>query len=112
MDSRLDARLQKWNDQLDVLSKIETEYFELEGEEKALEGTLYLRVKEGTVSEREARAYSSDDWKIFKRDLARKKAEYNKERRILELRIKAFESEYLTYKLESDIIRKGHGGQL
>lgn len=112
MDSRLNERLKKWDEQVNKLSAVEEEFFELEGTEKSLEGQLFLAAEGKTIDEKRSRAYTTEDWKVFKKALAVKRAAYNKERRILDLRIKAYEAEYLTFKREMEIIHKGQGGQI
>lgn len=112
MDSRLNERLHKWDLQIEEVSKVEEEFFVLEGTEKSLEGQLFLESPGRTIDEKKSCAYDSKEWREFKKALAEKKSRYNKERRILDLRIKAYEAEYLTYKIESEIIHKGKGGQV
>lgn len=113
MDSRLDERLRKWDEQIEVVSKIEEKFFVMEGTEKSLEGQLYLSapMQYKTIDDKRSWAYHNDDWRDFKKTLAEMRAQYNKERRILDLRIKAYEAEYLTFKVEAEIIHKGRGGQ-
>ncbi len=114
MDDRLNERLKKWDEQIEKVCKVEGEFFEMEGFEKSLEGQLFLTapMAHTTIDAKTHYAHDSKDWRDFKKGLAAKRAEYNKERRILDLRIKAFEAEYLTMKIEGDIMKKGHGGQL
>jgi len=110
MDDRLRQRLRTWNDQLVLLAAIERECFQLEATEKALEGRLFLQAMGKTVEERKAQAYASTDWQDFKTGLATARAHYHNHRRLLELRIKAYEAEYCTYKIEAEMIHKGKGG--
>jgi len=109
MDSRLQERLDKWFNAIDELHEVELDYLSKEGREKSLEGQLFLLSDGKTVDAKKADAYSDHKWIDFKEDLAKTKANYNKTKRLLELKIKAYESEYLTYKLESEAIRKGIG---
>ena len=105
MDSQLQDRLKKWHDHIEILEVIEEDYLILESQEKTVEGDLYITTT-GTVDERKSEVYSSEVYKEFKRSLATKKAQYNKAKRLLELKIKAYEAEYATYKREMEAIRK------
>lgn len=106
MDSLLKERLESWYKQVEKIAKIEKKYLLLEGSEKALAGKLFLQSDGKSIAERDARAMSSQDWINFKKGLAEAKSEYNNEKRILELKIKAYEAEYITLKLNSEAIRK------
>lgn len=110
MDSRLEERLIKWHEQIEVLEHAEREYLAALAEEKTIEGSIYLVTSGKTVDERKSQTYSSKEWGEFKADLANKEVSYRRERRLLELKIKAYEAEYLEYKLENEAIKKGFGG--
>lgn len=114
MDSRLNDRLRKWDEQIVTLKKAEEVCLGLEANEKALEGSLYLTapVQFKTVNERESWANSHEDMRNFRNGLAAAKAAYNHEKRVLELRIKAYEAEYGTFRKEADIIQRGKGGHI
>lgn len=49
---------------------------------------------------------SSKDWKDFVNGHALKEAEYNRERRRYELLMKAFDAEYTSMKIESQVIKR------
>lgn len=106
MDSRLEERLRKWHEQLEKVQKCERVCFELEASEKSFFSELFLHAEGKSIAEREARAYTQDEWIKFAKGLAQAKSDYNHERRLLELKQKSFESEYLTYKLEHDAVRR------
>ena len=106
MDSRLQERLGKWHKQIDTVKDIKDQYFAYEATEKSLESDLFLVAEGSSIQERMSKVHSSSEWKDFKKKHAELKTEYNKERRMLELKIKAFEACYLTYKLEYDAIKK------
>jgi hypothetical protein len=106
MDSRLSERLKKWHERIESLTETEATYLRLEASEKTLFSQLFLEAEGTSVAEREAKAYSSPEWTDFKRGLAEAKSAYNSEKRKLELSVKAYESEYLTYKLESEAVRR------
>lgn len=107
MDSQLEERLKLWHKQIDTLSGIEETYLTLEATEKSLFGKLFLKAEGKSVAEREAVAYSSEDWETFKKALAHSKSRYLTEKRNLELKIKAYEATYLSYKIENEAIKKG-----
>src|SRR3990167_2245353 len=106
MDNRLDDRLRKWHAQIDILKDVEEAYFTVEANEKFIEGALFLEAEGKNIEERKAGAYSTEKWLAYARSLASLKARYNHEKRILELKAKAYESEYLTFKIENEAIRK------
>lgn len=106
MDLQLQERLTRWHKHIDQLKKIEAEYFSLEASEKHLFSRLFLESEGKNIAEREANAYGSSEWKQFKEGLAEAKSAYNTSRRELDLKIKAFEATYITYKLESEAVRK------
>lgn len=110
MDQRLNERLQSWSNRIESLSKAEESFLQLEASEKTLEASLFLKATGRTVEERKSRAYYTKSWDDFKKALATAKTEYNNQKRLLDLAIKAYEAEYLTFKIESEMIHKGKGG--
>jgi hypothetical protein len=107
IDDRLQARLIEWRKQADKLHEVEQEYLQLEASEKPLFAHLYLQADGKTVIERESIAYDSNDWVKFKDGLATSKAVVNHERRLLEIKQKAFDAEYLALKTEASYIKRG-----
>lgn len=106
MDYRLKSRLEKWHEAIDDLEKIEENFFVIEATEEALEGRLLL-LSEGKNNElRMAVVHNNPDWLNFKLGQAIVKANYLKLKRELELKIKAYEAEYLEVKTESEAIKK------
>lgn len=105
MDSRLQIRLEKWNKYLERMKAIEEAYLQLEASEKSFFSELFLK-QEGPIAEKNAKVYASNEWKSFERGLAHAKSEYNHSKRAVELRAKAFDAEYLTFKLDNELIRK------
>lgn len=106
MDPRLEERLRRWHDQLEVLKGIEETFMDLQASEKPFYSELFLKAEGKSIAEREANVYASDEWKTFSVGLAKAHSSYNHERRTLELKIKAFDAEYLGAKHEADAIRK------
>lgn len=107
MDDKLNQRLQSWYRQVEKITNVEQRYFELDAQEKSLYSQLFLKAEAKTVAEKEALAYASEDWINYKKGLAELKSGYNREKRILDVRQKAYEAEYLTYKIEADAVKRG-----
>lgn len=108
MDSRLEERLIKWHDQLKLLKQVEEKYFLLEASEDSFFSEIYLKAEGKTVSEKEAVTHNNPKWIEFKKGLAAAQSQYNHEKRLLELKIKSYESEYLDLKLSGEYIRRGN----
>lgn len=106
MDNRLAGRLSKLSKQIEALKQAEEKSLMLDAHEKVLFSSLFLQYT-GSVAEREARAYATDEWKNFAKGQALAKVEMNMARRQFELIDKAFQSEYLTYKIEATAIQRG-----
>ncbi len=106
MDQRLEARLKKWHQQIDKLAELELNYLNLDASEKAFFAALFLKQEGKSIAEREYKVYALPEWAAFKDGLVIAKSGYNKERRVLELKMKAYEAEYITMKVEYDAIKK------
>jgi hypothetical protein len=106
MDARLEERLLLWHQHIEKLRDVERQYLELEAHEDVLFSELYLLVEKGSVAEREARVHANQEWKDFQKGLVAAKSAFNHERRILELKVKAYEAEYLERKLEAEAVQK------
>lgn len=106
MDKRLLERLQKVDRQIKKLLEIEEKFLYLDAHKKVLFSELFRKSEGKNVAEKEANAYSSQDWKDFILGLAKAEAEFNLERRNYELRLKAFDSEYITYKIEERAVKR------
>ena len=106
MDSRLKEKLSNWNKQIDRLHEIESYFLDLEGSEKSLLAELTIKSVGKSMSERESMALASHEFKSFKAGLSKAKSEYNHAKRKIEIFAKAFDAEYLTYKTESNIMRR------
>ncbi len=106
MDAKLRERLDVWEKQILVVREAEGVFLSLESQEKALYASLFLDGRHGTMAEKEARAYNTPEWRDFSRGLAEAKSEFNHARRVLDFRIKEFEAEYLSFKIESDHIKR------
>lgn len=106
MDTRLQEKLMSWHRQIDVLSKLEEVMRQLEAAEKPLWSELFLKAEGKNVAEREAMAFADPGWIDFAKGLATARTAWNRERMSLELKIKAYESTYLTIKREDEAMRK------
>lgn len=106
MDARLNDRLTRWHDQITAVEKAERTCLMLEAQEKPMWSKLFLSAQGKTVAEREALAYAHPDWKILQDGLIEARVVYGRERRILELKQAAFQSEYLGAKHESEAIAR------
>lgn len=106
IDRALQERLTLWHTHLEKLAKVEEIFFNLEASEKSLYSQLFLDAKGKNVAEREAEAYTSAEWRNFRKGLAVAKSAYNHERRMLDLLMKAYESTYLTMKLEAEAVKR------
>jgi len=106
MDSRLDERLTAWHNFIDVITKSEGDYLKLEANDKPMFSLLYMKSEGRTVAEKEAYVYSSKEWDQFKKGHIAAKIEYLRDKRKLELLVKAYEATYITYKIEAEAIRR------
>ncbi len=106
MDERLRTRLQKIQDQIDVLAKIEGQFLYLKAHKDVLYADLFRLSNEKNVASRDAQVYSSQEWKDFSYGLAKTEAEYSKQRRMYELRLKAYDAEHLSFKIEAPVVKR------
>lgn len=105
MDSILQKRLNDIASQIDKLKISEELFLNLDASKKAQYGTLYLTTS-GTVAEREAKVHMSKIWNEFTMAHVAAETEYNREKRMLELYIKAYDAEHITYKIENQGINR------
>lgn len=105
MDKKLHRQLSLIQNRIDELKEAEEVFLNLEASKKAQFAVLYLKTK-GTVAERDALVHSSADWKAFSTGLVQAEVEYNSKKRRLELQMKAFDAEYLTFKVENNAINR------
>ncbi len=106
MDQRLKERLIKIDKQIDVLQGVEEQYLYLKAHKDVLFAELYRATTESGVSAKESQVHSSQEWKDFAYGLAKTEAEYNKQRRIYELKLKAYDAEHLTLKTEHPAVKR------
>lgn len=106
MDDRLYKRLEKIEHSIEKLREVEKTYLDLEATKKPLYSQLFLAAKGKNVAEKEAEAYDSQDWRDFVSGLVEAESAFNYERRMYELRLKAYDAEHLTLKTETPVIKR------
>lgn len=106
MDDRLYKRLEKIEASIDQLREVEKKFLALEAHKRPLYSQLFLKAEGKNVAEREAQAYNSPEWRNFAAGLVEAESDYNHERRMYELRLKAYDAEHLTLKTESPVIKR------
>lgn len=106
MDFRLRDKLSKLDEHISKLFHIEHDYLQLEGSKKGLLASLTIKALGKSHAEKETYALASQDWKDLIVGIALKEAEYNRDKRRLELLFKAFDAEYSSMKIEAQAIRK------
>lgn len=108
MDKRLGERLKKIEDQIDVLNVAERDFLNLEAQKDVLYAELFRKAEGKSVADKEACVCASQAWRDFARGLAETQAEFHRQRRWYELRLKAYDAEHLTYKIENAaVLRQG-----
>jgi hypothetical protein len=108
MDSRLFDRLKKIEDSIDALRVAEKAYLSLEANRKAMLAQLTLKAVGKSHAERETIALASEEWRDFIGGHVEAESNFNHERRMYELRLKAYDAEHLTLKTEAPVIKR-HG---
>jgi hypothetical protein len=106
MDDRLYKRLEKIEQSIDELRDVEKRFLALEANRKPLYSQLFLKAEGKNIAEREAEAYNSKDWRDFAAALVDAESDFNHERRMYELRLKAYDAEHLTLKTEVPVIKR------
>jgi hypothetical protein len=107
MDERLRDRLVKISHQIDRLKAVEEPWLNLKASKESEFGLLYLSTT-GSVAEREAKVYTSSEWTDFSKALVQAEVQFNRERRMLDLQLKAYDAEHLSFKIDhSAIARQG-----
>lgn len=106
MDDRLYKRLEKIEESIESLRDVERRYLGLEAHRKVLYSQLFLKSQGKNVAEKEATAYNSKDWRDFIAGLVEAETDFNLERRMYELRLKAYDAEHLTLKTEVPVIKR------
>ena len=107
MDSRLQERLTKLHEQIELLEKVEHEYLHLEAHQKVLFAQLYAKAEGSNISEKENWVRRNEDYIAFINGLTLAKTEFNKQYRVYELKRKAYDAEHLTYKIENSGAQRG-----
>lgn len=109
MDDRLFKRLEKIEQSIELLRQSEKIFLQLEANKKPLFSQLFLKADGKNNAEKEAAAYDSKDWRDYANGLVIAEVDFNYQRRLYELRLKAYDAEHLTLKTETPVIkRQGH----
>lgn len=106
MDDRLFKRLEKIESSIELLRDAEHTFLTLEANRKVLAAQLYLKAEGKNVAEKEANAYATLDWRNFAAAHVDAETNFNRERRMYELRLKAYDAEHLTFKNEAPVIKR------
>ena len=106
MDDHLYERLKKIEEQVERLEKIEKQYLYLDAHKKIMFSSLFLEAEGKSVAEREAFVYASDKWKNFIDGAVEAETQYLREKRLLELKLKAYDAAHLTFKVEGAAIKR------
>lgn len=105
MDSRLQDRLIKIHERIDILKGLESRFLEISAHEKVMFSKMLLETS-GTVEERKARVYADEGWSDFMKGLVVAEVEYLEAKRRYELALKAYDAEHLTFKNELPAIKR------
>lgn len=111
MDSILEKRLSSIAKQIEILEKVEKDFLTLDAHKDVLYSEMFRKSMGKTQADKESAVYDSEVWITFSKCLAEQHASFNKERRNYELKLKAFDAEYLTYKVNNQAIVRGVGSQ-
>lgn len=106
MDSILAQRLRNLTTQNTTLREAEGEYLLKDAGKKTMEAEIFLTVITGTVAEREAKTYTTEEYKTYMRELSELHARYMFERRRFDILDKAFIAELNTYKIDNSLINR------
>lgn len=105
MDQKLKERLKSWASHLESLKDIEYTYLSLKASAESFYSKIYLN-QTGTQKDKEAKSDVDPEWINVSNGLVAAESAYLDARRRLELKIKAYEAEYQTYKHEMEFIKK------
>lgn len=106
MDPRVQQELDRWHQEIEALEPLETQFLQIEANEKPLWSKLFLHAQGKSIAEREAQAYTHPDWLAFLGGLSAAKSRYLKAKRHLELQQARFQSQYLASKIQGEAIQK------
>lgn len=105
----LRALTEKLDLQNDTLGKARFDYLSKEAERKHFESTIILNSLGRSHAERLVQAQGSTEWLEFHQALARLEAIYEFQRLKFEVLGKEWQAEYLTLKVNSEVIKKQGG---
>lgn len=105
----LRALVQKLDLQCDILARANFEYLSKKVQQRHFEDNLILKAPGKSHAERSVQARSSDDWLAFHLALARIEAVYDFQKLKYEVLKFEYQAEYLTRKIDSEVIKKQGG---
>jgi hypothetical protein len=88
------------------MRKAERIFLQLDAHKKVLAAQMFLKADGKNVAEKEAFVYASQDWLNFINSHVDAESSFNHERRMYELRLKAYDAEHLTLKTEAPVIKR------
>lgn len=109
MDDKLRKRLQKIEAHIEVVYGAEERYLTLDAAKDHTLAVLMAKVDatlSGSQAAREMHAKASSEWKAFTEALALAEARFHRERHIMDLKLKAYDAEHLSLKVESPVIKR------
>lgn len=105
MDSDLVDRLKKIKMQIELLYAAEEVYLTLDAVKDHKLATLMFTSMENSVAAKQVSAHRTEDWHEFKKALAIAEAKFHKEKHMLDLQNSTFQAQYLSAKIEVDLVR-------
>jgi len=108
MDDRLRKRLESVSRQLEIMYQAEETFLSLDGAYEHHLACLFRDVDPSitAAAAREKAAKATTQYKEFCEALALAKARFHREKHILDLKMKAYDAEHLTMKVEAPIIKR------
>lgn len=106
MDQALGKRLEKIEEQIGVVYDAEENYLTLEAAEEHIKANLIAKSGGTSQAARQTSAEATQEWAEFSKTLAVAKAIFHREKHTLDLKTKAFDAEYITFKIENQAITR------
>ncbi len=106
MDYKLKERLEKIDKQIQVVYESEEKFLTIEAAKENIKACLVAKASGTSQAARETLAEATQEWATFSKNLAIAKAIFHREKHYLELKLKAFDAEFLSLKLETNAIRR------
>lgn len=109
MDQGLKERLVKVHDQINALYRAEAAFLTMEAAKDHQLAILVTSAPLECSSEasKTSWAKAQGTWLRFRTNLAEAEAMFHREKHMLELKLKSYDAEHLTFKIEESAIRRG-----